>query len=88
MAKDDTCFSHFIKTNMRRIARPFFLYFLFGSFRLALKAPGQDKKFPNEFAERVSGDMSPTAVHTVRAYYPAMLLGVWVVDWVKEAFLH
>ena len=50
------------------------LSFSFGSFRLALKAPGQVKKFPNEFADRVSGYMVPTADHMVRAYYQVMLL--------------
>ena len=48
--------------------------FLFGSCRLALKAPGQVRKFPNEFAECVSGCMMPTADHMVRAYYRAMLM--------------
>ena len=45
------------------------LCFLFGSFRLALKAPVRVRKFPNEFANRVSGYLLPTADHMVRAYY-------------------
>ena len=50
------------------------LYFLFGSFRLALKPPVQVKKFPNEFADCVSAYMLPAADHTVQAYYRVMLL--------------
>ena len=49
-------------------------------FCLALKAPGQDNKFPNEFDECVSGYMLPTARHTVRAYYRAILSRGCLVD--------
>ena len=46
---------------------------LFGSFCLALMAPGRVRKFPNDFADCVSGHMLPAADHMVRVYYWAML---------------
>ena len=48
-------------------------HILFGSFCLALMAPGRVRKFPNDFADCVSGHVLPAADHMVRAYYWAML---------------
>ena len=44
MAKDDTCFSHFIKTEMRRIARPFFPSFFVWIFSSRTEGPRPRQK--------------------------------------------
>ena len=74
MANVETC-SSLVAKHTRHIACTLRIcIFGFGYFRLALKAPGQVRKFPNEFADCVSGYMLPTTIHMVRVYNRAMLL--------------
>ena len=74
MANVETRSSPCAKHTRRIVCTLRVVIFLFGSFRLALKAPVRVGKFPNEIADRVSGYLLPTADHMVRAYYRVMLL--------------